>query len=194
MDIFLLLQVIVLFAAIFLGVKLGGMGIGYAGGLGVVALTLGLGLNPGQIPWDVILIIMSVIGAISAMQLAGGLDYLVKIAEKILRRNPKHINYLAPAVTYFLTIFAGTGHTAFSMIPVIVEVAKGENIKPSVPLSISVVASQIAICRCNCYEWIFRTIWLFLSNVTCYLYSNYLLRLHDHCFYHDKIHQYRFIF
>ena len=145
MDIFLLLQVIVLFAAIFLGVKLGGMGIGYAGGLGVVALTLGLGLNPGQIPWDVILIIMSVIGAISAMQLAGGLDYLVKIAEKILRRNPKHINYLAPAVTYFLTIFAGTGHTAFSMIPVIVEVAKGENIKPSVPLSISVVASQIAI-------------------------------------------------
>lgn len=82
MDIFLLLQVIVLFAAIFLGVKLGGMGIGYAGGLGVVALTLGLGLNPGQIPWDVILIIMSVIGAISAMQLAGGLDYLVKIAEK----------------------------------------------------------------------------------------------------------------
>ena len=145
MYIFLLLQVIVLFAAIFLGVKLGGMGIGYAGGLGVVALTLGLGLNPGQIPWDVILIIMSVIGAISAMQLAGGLDYLVKIAEKILRRNPKHINYLAPAVTYFLTIFAGTGHTAFSMIPVIVEVAKGENIKPSVPLSISVVASQIAI-------------------------------------------------
>lgn len=145
MDIFLLLQIIVLFAAIFLGVKLGGMGIGYAGGLGVVALTLGLGLNPGQIPWDVILIIMSVIGAISAMQLAGGLDYLVKIAEKILRRNPKHINYLAPAVTYFLTIFAGTGHTAFSMIPVIVEVAKGENIKPSVPLSISVVASQIAI-------------------------------------------------
>ena len=61
----------------------------------------------------------------------------VKIAEKILRRNPKHINYLAPAVTYFLTIFAGTGHTAFSMIPVIVEVAKGENIKPSVPLTFS---------------------------------------------------------
>lgn len=145
MDIFLMLQIIVLFGAIFLGVKLGGMGIGYAGGLGVVILTLCLGLNPGQIPWDVILIIMSVIAAISAMQLAGGLDYLIRIAEKILRRNPKHINYLAPTVTYFLTIFAGTGHTAFSMIPVIVEVAKGQNIKPSVPLSISVIASQIAI-------------------------------------------------
>lgn len=145
MDVFVILQIIVLFGAIFLGVKLGGMGIGYAGGLGVVILTIFLGLNPGQIPWDVILIIMSVIGAISAMQLAGGLDYLVRIAEKTLRRNPKHINYLAPAITYFLTIFAGTGHTAFSMIPVIVEVAKGQNIKPSIPLSISVVASQIAI-------------------------------------------------
>ncbi|MFW5613556.1 MAG: anaerobic C4-dicarboxylate transporter [Campylobacter hyointestinalis] len=145
MDIMLILQVIVLFGAIFLGVKLGGMGIGYAGGLGVVVLALVLGMKPGNIPWDVILIIMSVIAAITAMQMAGGLDYLVQIAEKILRKNPKYINYLAPTVTYFLTIFAGTGHTAFSMIPVIVEVAKGQNIKPSAPLSIAVVASQIAI-------------------------------------------------
>lgn len=73
------------------------------------------------------------------------MDYLVYIAEKILYKNPKYINYLAPLVTYVLTIFAGTGHTAFSMIPVIVEVAKGQNIRPSVPLSIAVVASQIAI-------------------------------------------------
>lgn len=79
------------------------------------------------------------------MQLADGLQYLVYIAEKILYKNPKYINYLALIVTYVLTIFAGTGHTAFSMIPVIVEVAKGENIRPSVPLSIAVVASQIAI-------------------------------------------------
>ncbi len=141
----IVLQLIVLFGAIFLGVRLGGMGIGYAGGLGVVALSLLLGMKPGNIPWDVILIIMSVIAAISALQKAGGLDYLVQIAEKILRKNPKQICYLAPAVTYFLTIVAGTGHTAFSMIPVIVEVAKGQNIKPSAPLSIAVVASQIAI-------------------------------------------------
>ena len=70
------------------------------------------------------------------MQLAGGLEYLVYIAEKILYKNPKYINYLAPLVTYVLTIFAGTGHTAFSMIPVIVEVAEGEHIKPSVPLAV----------------------------------------------------------
>ena len=145
MDIYVIMQVIILFGAIFLGVRLGGMGIGYAGGLGVVLLSLGMGMFPGQIPWDVILIIMSAIAAICALQLAGGLDYLVRIAENILRKNPKHINYLAPTVTYFLTLLAGTGHTAFSMIPVIVEVAKSENIKPSVPLSIAVVASQIAI-------------------------------------------------
>ncbi|ASM35722.1 anaerobic C4-dicarboxylate transporter DcuA [Campylobacter sputorum subsp. bubulus] len=145
MDVSLILEIIVLLGAIFLGVKLGGIGIGYAGGIGVIILSVGLGLKAGSIPWDVILIIASVISAIGAMQVAGGLDYLVQIAEKILRKNPKYINFLAPTVTYFLTIFAGTGHTAFSMIPVITEVAKGQNIKPSVPLSIGVVASQIAI-------------------------------------------------
>lgn len=145
MSMMLILQIIVLLGAIFVGIRLGGIGIGYAGGLGVVILGLCLGMKPGNIPWDVILIIMSVIAAISAMQLAGGLDYLVQIAEKILRSNPKYINFLAPTVTYFLTILAGTGHTAFSMIPVIVEVAKEQNIKPSAPLSIAVVASQIAI-------------------------------------------------
>ncbi len=145
MDIMLILQIIVLLGAIFLGVRLGGIGIGYAGGLGVLVLGICLGMKPGTIPWDVILIIASVIAAISAMQLAGGLDYLVQIAERILRSNPKNINYLAPTVTYVLTIFAGTGHTAFSMIPVIVEVAKEQHIKPVVPLSIAVVASQIAI-------------------------------------------------
>ena len=145
MDIMLILQLVVLLGAIFIGVRLGGIGIGYAGGAGVLVLGLCLGMKPGNIPWDVILIIASVIAAISAMQLAGGLDYLVQIAERVLRSNPKHINYLAPIVTYVLTIFAGTGHTAFSMIPVIVEVAKEQKIRPVVPLSVAVVSSQIAI-------------------------------------------------
>ena len=146
MDILIvILQIIVLLGAIYLGVKIGGIAIGYAGGLGVVVLSLFLGMTPGKIPWDVILIIMSVISAITAMQVAGGLDYLVQLAERILRKNPKQINYLAPTVTYLLTLFAGTGHTAFSMIPVIVEVAKEQNIKPSAPLALAVVSSQIAI-------------------------------------------------
>ncbi|KLT73733.1 C4-dicarboxylate ABC transporter [Neisseria arctica] len=145
MDFSVCLQLAVLLAAIFLGVRLGGLAIGYTGGLGVAVLALALGMEPGKVPYDVILIIMSVISAIAALQLAGGLDYLVRSAERILRKNPKNINFLAPTVTYFLTILAGTGHTAFSMMPVIVEVAKGENIRPCAPLSIAVVASQIAI-------------------------------------------------
>ena len=145
MDFVTILQFVVVLAAIFIGVRVGGIGIGYIGGAGVLVLGLGFGMKPGNVPWDVILIIASVIAAISAMQLAGGLDYLVRIAERILRRNPKQINYLAPIVTYVLTLFAGTGHTAFSMIPVIVEVAKEQHIRPCVPLSIAVVASQIAI-------------------------------------------------
>lgn len=145
MSILLILQILVLLGGIYAGVKFGGMGVGYAGAIGVIILTLFLGMKPGKIPWDVILIIASVISAITAMQVAGGLDYLVQIAEKILRKNPKYINYLAPAVCYFLTMFAGTGHTAFAIIPVIVEVAKSQNIKPSAPLTLGVVASQIAI-------------------------------------------------
>ena len=142
----LILQIIVLFGGIYLGVKLGGMGVGYAGGLGVVVLAmLGMKVEMKGIPMDVILIIASVISAITAMQVAGGLDYLVQVASKILRKNPKQINFLAPVVTYLLTIFAGTGHTAFSMLPVITEVAKGQNIKPSAPLALSVVSSQVAI-------------------------------------------------
>ena len=139
------LEVIVVLGAIYFGARLGSIGIGYAGGVGVLVLTLGLGLKLGSIPMDVILIIMSVIAAIGAMQVAGGLDYMVSIAEKILRKNPKQITYLAPIVTYVMTFLAGTGHTAFATLPVIAEVAKEAGVRPSRPLSIAVVASQIAI-------------------------------------------------
>ncbi len=139
------LEVIVVLGAIYFGARLGSIGIGYAGGVGVLVLTLGLGLKLGSIPMDVILIIMSVIAAIGAMQVAGGLDYMVSIAEKILRKNPKQITFLAPIVTYVMTFLAGTGHTAFATLPVIAEVAKEAGVRPSRPLSIAVVASQIAI-------------------------------------------------
>ena len=142
-----LLHFLIVLLAIFLGIRLGGIAIGYAGGLGVIVLGLvfGLPVDTKMIPWDVVLIIMAVISAISAMQLAGGLDYLVIVAERILRSQPKLINFLAPTVTYFLAIVAGTGHTTFSMLPVIVEIAKDENIKPKAPLSLAVVSSQLAI-------------------------------------------------
>ncbi|MBK4716016.1 MULTISPECIES: anaerobic C4-dicarboxylate transporter [Tenebrionibacter/Tenebrionicola group] len=138
-------ELVVVLLAIYLGARLGGIGIGFAGGLGVLALTLFFQIPPGAIPFDVIEIIMAVIAAIAAMQVAGGMDYLVSLAERLLRRHPKYITFIAPLVTWFMTILAGTGHTAFSTMPVITEVAKEQGIRPSRPLSIAVVASQIAI-------------------------------------------------
>ncbi|EMJ2168523.1 anaerobic C4-dicarboxylate transporter [Campylobacter upsaliensis] len=145
MDIMVILELIVLLGAIFVGIRLGGIAIGYAGGLGVVILSLVLGMKPGSIPWDVILIIAAAIAAISAMQQAGGLDYMVRVVEKLLRANPRFINYLAPACGWLLTILAGTGNAVFSLMPVVVDVAKSQNIRPSAPLSLIVVSSQIGI-------------------------------------------------
>jgi len=157
------LQLAIVLAAIFLGARLGSIGIGFAGGLGVLVLAL-MGVRPGDIPIDVILIIMSVIAAIAAMQVAGGLDYLVSLAEKLLRKKPKYITYLAPLVTYFMTIMAGTGHTAFSTLPVIAEVAKEQGIRPSRPLSIAVVALRLrpsprpwSIFPGSCSRWAWTT-------------------------------------
>lgn len=142
----LALQFLVVLAFIFLGARLGSIGIGFAGGAGLLALAiLGVTISADQMPVDVITIIMAVIAAIATMQVAGGMDYLVRLAERFLRKNPRYLNFLAPVVTYFMTIMAGTGHTAFSMIPVITEVAKENDIRPSRPLSIAVPASQMAI-------------------------------------------------
>ena len=137
-------QFAVVLLAIFIGARAGGIAIGFAGGLGVLVLAL-MGVTPGDMPLDVVSIIMSVIVAIAAMQVAGGMDYLVDLADRILRKNPKYLTFLAPVITYLMTLMAGTGHTAFSTMPVITEVAKENNIRPSRPLSVAVVASQIAI-------------------------------------------------
>ncbi|WP_295803144.1 anaerobic C4-dicarboxylate transporter [uncultured Corynebacterium sp.] len=140
-------HILIVLAAIYLGARIGSIGIGMAGGLGVLVLGLtGVPITREDIPFDVIGIIMTVIAAIAAMQRAGGMDYLVYLAEKFLRKNPKRITFYAPVVTWLMTVLAGTGHTAFSTLPVIVEVAKEGKVRPSRPLSISVVASQMAIC------------------------------------------------
>ncbi|NUA44897.1 Anaerobic C4-dicarboxylate transporter DcuA [Dickeya solani] len=90
-----ILELLIVLLAIYLGARLGGIGIGFAGGLGVLVLTLGFHIKPGAIPFDVIEIIMAVIAAIAAMQVAGGMDYLVSLAEKLLRRQPRYVTFLA---------------------------------------------------------------------------------------------------
>lgn len=141
----MILQLLFILTAIVIGARLGGIGLGVLGGLGLACLTFIFGLEPTSPPIDVMLMIASVITAASAMQAAGGLDLMVKWAEKLLRKHPERITILGPLVTYSFTFLAGTGHVAYSVLPVIAEVATDSKIRPERPLAISVIASQQAI-------------------------------------------------
>ena len=141
----MLLQLLFVLAAIIVGARLGGIGLGVMGGVGLAILTFVFGLQPTAPPIDVMLMIAAVISAASCMQAAGGLDFMVKLAERSLRRNPAHVTILSPLVTYLFTFVAGTGHVAYSVLPVIAEVAAETKIRPERPLGIAVIASQQAI-------------------------------------------------
>jgi anaerobic C4-dicarboxylate transporter DcuA len=141
----MLLQLLIVLIAIIIGARLGGIGLGVMGGIGLAFLIFVFGLQPTAPPIDVMLMIVAVISAASCMQAAGGLDYMVKLAEKVLRKNPSHVTILSPIVTYLFTFIAGTGHVAYSVLPVIAEVACETKIRPERPLGIAVIASQQAI-------------------------------------------------
>ena len=141
----MLVQLLLVLVCIIIGARLGGIGLGVMGGVGVAVLTFVFGLQPGALPIDVMLMIAAVISAAGCMQAAGGLDYMVKVAERILRSNPQYVTILAPLVTYTFTFLAGTGHVAYSVLPVIAEVATETKIRPERPLGIAVIASQQAI-------------------------------------------------
>lgn len=141
----MILQLLFVLTAIIIGARLGGIGLGVMGGVGLGILTFVFGLQPTAPPIDVMLMIAAVISAASCMQAAGGLDYMVKLAEKLLRKNPSHVTILSPIVTYLFTFVAGTGHVAYSILPVIAEVAIETKIRPERPLGIAVIASQQAI-------------------------------------------------
>lgn len=141
----MLIQLAFVLIAIIIGARLGGIGLGVLGGLGLAVLTFVFGLEPTSPPIDVMLMIVAVIAAASCMQAAGGLDLMVKWAEKLLRKNPSKITILSPLVTYLFTFIAGTGHVAYSVLPVIAEVATETKIRPERPLGIAVIASQQAI-------------------------------------------------
>ncbi|WP_298612460.1 anaerobic C4-dicarboxylate transporter family protein [uncultured Odoribacter sp.] len=141
----MLLQLAFVLTAIIVGARLGGIGLGVMGGIGLGILTFVFGLQPTSPPIDVMLMIVAVITAAACMQAAGGLDLMVKGAEHLLRKHPSRITLLSPLVTYLFTFVAGTGHVAYSVLPVIAEVARETKIRPERPLGIAVIASQQAI-------------------------------------------------
>ena len=115
------------------------------GGLGVALLAFVFGERPTEPPIDVMLMIAAVCTAAACLQASGGMDYLVKLAEKALRKYPPAVTFVAPLVAYVFTLFAGTGHVAYAILPVIAEVSRDAGVRPERPLSISVIASQQAI-------------------------------------------------
>ena len=138
----ILVELGILLGCILVGARLGGIALGTVSGIGLVIFVFAFGMPPGQPPAVVLGMILAVITALAAMEAAGGLRFLVETAERLLRRNPSRITFVAPLVTYLLIFGAGTQHVIYSLLPVIAEVARKAGVRPERPLSISVIAAQ----------------------------------------------------
>jgi anaerobic C4-dicarboxylate transporter DcuA len=138
-------DLLVVLVCIVLGARLAGIGLGTVAALGLSLFVFGLGRAPGQFPGEVLLIVLCVVTVAAALQAAGGLDYMVSIAEKLLQRHPRQITLLAPLISYLFTFVSGTGHVSYSLLPIIAEVSRKVKERPERPLSISVIASQAAV-------------------------------------------------
>ena len=139
------LQLIVILAVLFYAARKGGIALGLFGGIGVVILVFGFGLAPGNPPIKVMLVMLSVIVAGATLQASGGLDCMLQVAEKILRKHPKYITILAPFSTVTLTFLCGTGHVVYTMLPIIYDIAIKTGIRPERPLAASTVAAHMRI-------------------------------------------------
>ena len=145
MTLLVLLQLFIVLALIFIGARVGGIGLGIYGMVGVFILVFIFGMHPGKLPIDVMLIIVSVITATAALQAAGGLDYLVGLAAKFLRKHPTHITYYGPLTTWLFCLVAGTAHTSYSLLPIISEIAKNSKIRPERPMTVATIAASLGI-------------------------------------------------
>ena len=134
------IELIILLSCIVIGARLGGIALGTVAGIGLLVFVFFFGLPPGGPPGSVLGMIIAVITALATMQAAGGLDYLVSVAERIMRKRPQYITFVAPIVTYLLVFASGTAHVIYALLPVIAEVARNGKIRPERPLSISVIA------------------------------------------------------
>ena len=139
------IQLAIVLICLFYGAKKGGIALGMLGGVGLIVLVFGFGIEPGKPAIDVMLTILAVVVTSATLQASGGLDVMLQIAEKMLRRNPKYVSILAPFVTCFLTILCGTGHVVYTMLPIIYDIAIKNDIRPERPMAASSIASQMGI-------------------------------------------------
>ncbi|MDP0027057.1 anaerobic C4-dicarboxylate transporter [Glaesserella parasuis] len=138
-------EFLLLLAFLYVGSRFGGIGLGVVSGIGLVVEVFILRMPPGKAPVDVMLIILAVVTCASILEAAGGLKYMLQIAERILRKNPKRVTLLGPIVTYIMTFMLGTGHSVYSVMPIIADIALKNKIRPERPMAAASVASQLAI-------------------------------------------------
>jgi len=141
----MILQLCIVLAALWLGSRYGSLALGAISGIGLAILVFGFGLEPGTPPTDVIYIIIAAVTCAGIMQASGGMDWLIQLAEKLLRKHPARITFLAPLCTFFLTVLVGTGHVVYTLMPIICDIAIKKGIRPERPCGIASIASQIGI-------------------------------------------------
>ena len=141
----MILQLCIVLAALWLGSRYGSLALGAISGIGLAILVFGFGMKPGTPPTDVIYIIIAAVTCAGIMQASGGMDWLIQLAEKMLRKHPDRITFLAPICTFFLTVLVGTGHVVYTLMPIICDIALKKGIRPERPCGIASIASQIGI-------------------------------------------------
>jgi len=141
----MILQLCIVLGALWVGSRYGSLALGAISGIGLAILVLGFQMKPGTPPTDVIYIIIAAVTCAGVMQASGGMDWLIQIAERLLRKHPQRITFLAPLCTFFLTVLVGTGHVVYTLMPIICDIALKKNIRPERPCAVASIASQVGI-------------------------------------------------
>ncbi|MBR6017357.1 MAG: anaerobic C4-dicarboxylate transporter [Paludibacteraceae bacterium] len=141
----MILQLLIVLGALWVGSRYGSLALGAISGIGLAILVFCFGMKPGTPPTDVIYIIIAAVTCAGIMQASGGMDWLIQLAEKMLRKHPDHITFLAPLATFFLTVLVGTGHVVYTLMPIICDIALKKGIRPERPCGVASIASQVGI-------------------------------------------------
>ena len=145
MSFLMIIELLIVLAALYVGSRYGSLALGAISGIGLAILVFGFGLKPGTPPTDVIYIIIAAVTCAGTLQASGGMDWMIQVAEKMLRKHPEHITFLGPLVTFFLTVLVGTGHVVYTIMPIICDIALKKNIRPERPCGVASIASQVGI-------------------------------------------------
>ena len=141
----MIIELLIVLLALYVGSRYGSLALGAISGIGLAILVFGFGLKPGTPPTDVIYIIIAAVTCAGTLQASGGMDWMIQVAERLLRKHPEHITFLAPLTTFFLTVLVGTGHVVYTIMPIICDIALKKGIRPERPCGVASVASQVGI-------------------------------------------------